>query len=387
VKGVDNIQSLLPWVMWSINVSHNSTLGMSPFEALTFTKPHIPHTFFNVTEDKQQDPQQIQFARMKQLALTWHHVTEKLQIWNDKIEKAQGSTTYYQPQIGDPVLVHRRRNGEPLNIDESEFAGPYPVIATFGNQALLGNIPDTKSGEATVHLDRVKPVQTRASHATQNKDGTWTYSQILFRDFTNIQSHSHPSLTVVWASGEITTELEQGPEGRTFRDTHSAQSLPPFFQKGITSTNVDQIFQFQTRILQWKFPILVNTAPLAASSLTQATTRRKIPTPTLALLKWVVSLNDSIGLVIDYDIKDKDGNTWLITWNDGQYTWHTDLFLQEHAYGALGEDKTKHLSKPLQREYHQLRGNNPLPLTTYLRHNNHSDLRKRRELPQRARRK
>jgi len=388
IKGVDNIQSLLPWVMWSINVSHNSTLGMSPFEALTFSKPHIPHTFFNVKVDNPTDPQQIQFHRMTQLAQTWQHVTEKLHIWNSKIEKDHGSTEYFTPNIGDPVLVHKRRNGEPLNIDEADFAGPYPVIATFGNQALLGNIPNTKSGEATVHLDRVKPVKTRATHATQNEDGTWEYSRILFRDFTDIHSHSHPSLSVVWASGEITTELEQGPQGRTFRDHQTAQGLPPFFQKGITATNVDQVFQFQTKILQWKYPILVNTAPLAAASLTQATTRRKIPTPTLALLKWVVSLDDSIGLVIDYDAKDKDGTSWLIAWNDGYFTWHTDLFLQEHAYGALAEDKTKHLSKHLQREYHKLRGNNPLPLTTYLRHNNNSDLRKRRELSsQRTRRK
>ena len=377
LKGIDNVLSLLPWVMWSINSTENGTLGMSPFEALTFTKPHIPHSFFQKPESQLRDPQQLQFTRLEQLASTWRHVRTKLEKWNAKIVQDRGETNVYSPSNGDAVYVHRRRAGQPLNIDETDFTGPYPVIATFGNQALLGQVPDTPTGEAMVHVDRLKPAQTRPAQKQPNSDGTWNYTKVLFRDFSTLVTQSYPSLMVVWDSGQTTTELEQGDEGRTYRTNHPL----PFLQKGITSTNVDQVFQYQTAVLQWKYPILVNTAPLAAASLTKATPRRKQPTPQLALMRWVVTMDNVIGLVIDYDEKDATGPAWLVAWNDGQQTWHTDSFLQEHSYGILADDKSKYLSASNRRQLKNLRGRNSLPLTTWLRHNPTSNLRSRREIP------
>ena len=138
--------------MWTVNRTPNSTLGMTPYEALNLVKPHIPQHFVNPKTDVTPSVQRA--------TQVYQHVTQHLARWNKRLEDQQGHSEMWQPKTGEPVLVHRRRKGEPLNLDEAEYAGPYPVLASLGNQLLLGNVP-TSEGTATVHVSRTKPARTR----------------------------------------------------------------------------------------------------------------------------------------------------------------------------------------------------------------------------------
>jgi len=376
ISGPEEMRKLIPWVMWTINRTYNSTISMTPHEALTMVKPRIPQHFVTPSIDAAPSVQRA--------TQVYQHVTQHLHKWNQKIEEQHGYSDMWKPQVGDPVLVHRRRKGSALNLDEAEYAGPYPVLASIGNQLLLGNVP-TSEGTAEVHVSRTKPARIRAEDKSPTQDA-WNYNSVLFRDYSTIQTSYHPSLQVRWSNGDITSELEQGDTGRTFRE-HAA-GHPMFLQKGITRDNVSDVYTFQTTVLHHVYPILVNTAPRAARSLTQAGARKKSLTPHAALMRWVLAEDNDLGLVDDYDQDDDPDRQWRVHWQSGQCTWHSGTFLLEHLYGQPGDDYAKALPPRLTRKlYEHLTKDHGLPLETFLKHNPSTAIASRRQIPNPRRRK
>ena len=371
LKGPEDIRKALPWVMWAINATENRTIGMSPYEALTLGPPYIPQGFTDTPPSSGAAEDRIQHA-----ARIWRHVQTHLLQHNARVEAQQGHNEWI-PSAGDPVLVHRRRKGGTLNVDEADYAGPYPVIAALGNQILLGQTPNA-AGEAQVHVSRLKPAHLRPQDAQPDTQGQYAYTQVALRDFSTIQAQSFPSLTVDWASGEQTQELEHGDIGRTYRQDAADRGLPMFYQKGITRQNVADVFSFQTLVLQCKRPILINTAPRAASSLTHAPPRRLHLTPTATLLRVVVRDGAALGIVDDYHSQDVAERQWRVSWQDGQITWHSATWLAEHVYGHAGDDFTKALAPKEQKQLRILLQGCEPPLTEYLKANPHSPLESRR---------
>ena len=153
----------------------------------------------------------------------------------------------------------------------------YTVLASLGHQLIWANAPTT-DGTARVHVSRTKPARTRLEDSQPSQD-KWNYRNVLFRDYSTMRSSHHPSLHVMWSTGEVTQELERGDSGALFRADAASQGHPMFLQKGITRDNVADVFTFQTSVLHTVYPILVNTAPRAARSLTQAGARKKSLTP------------------------------------------------------------------------------------------------------------
>ena len=373
VKGPDEMRKLIPWVMWTVNRTPNSTLGMTPYEALNLVKPHIPQHFVNPKTDVTPSVQRA--------TQVYQHVTQHLARWNKRLEDQQGHSEMWHPKTGEPVLVHRRRKGEPLNLDEAEYAGPYPVLASLGNQLLLGNVP-TSEGTAKVHVSRTKPARNRPEDIQPTQD-QWNYRRIFYRDYTSVRSSHHPSLRVEWSNGDVTDEIERGETGAHFRKDSFDRGHPMFLQKGITRDNVDDVYTFQTSVLHHVYPILVNTAPRAARSLTQAAPRKKSLTPQQALMRWVVAEENELGLVDDYDHNDVTERRWRVHWQSGQCTWHGDTFILEHLYGNPGDDLPVALSPRFRRKLyeHLQEANEGLPLETFLAHNPSTPLASRRSVP------
>ena len=378
LKGPDDIRKTLPWIMWAINATENRTIGMTPFEALTLCQPHIPQGFTNPPPSSGAATDRIQ-----QAARIWQHVRAQLMAHNTKVEAQQGHNEWV-PHTGDPVLVHRRRKGGTLNVDEADYAGPYPVIAAIGNQVLLGQTPNA-TGETTVHVTRLKPAHIRPQDTQPNANGQFAYTQVAGRDYSTIKAQSFPSLTVDWASGEQTQELECGDIGHQYRQDATERGLPMFYQKGISRQNVAEVFSFQTLVLQFKRPILINTAPRAARSLTQAPARRIKVTPEATLLRVVVREGTALGIVDDYHAQDVAHQQWRVTWQDGQITWHSATWLAEHMYGHAGDDFTKSLAPKEQKQLAILLQGCEPPLTEYLKAQPHSPIASRRLPPSKRR--
>jgi len=344
-------------------------------------KPYIPQGFLDPPQHIPEDT----VSRLQHATAIWKHVTSCLEAHNAKVQ-AQVGHNEWVPVRGESVLVHRRRKGGTLNIDEADYAGPYPVIAALGNQILLGNTPNA-AGEAQVHVSRLKPAHLHPQDAQPDSHGQYAYTQVVYRDYSTIQSQSFPSLTVDWASGEQTQELEHGDMGRQYRDDAQQRDLPMFYQKGITKQNVADVYYFQTLVLQFKRPILVNTAPRAARSLTQAPARRMKVSPTATLLRVIVREGPFLGIVDDYHEADIASQQWRVLWQDGQPTWHSDTYIIEHAYGHAGDDFTKALALKEQRHMASLLPSCDPPLFEYLKAHPTSSLRSRRLSPLRSRRR
>ena len=375
LKGPDDIRKALPWAMWSINATENRTIGMSPFEALTMCKPHIPQGFL-------EPPPQVPEAtadRLQRATAIWRHVVTRLEAHNAKVQ-AQIGHNEWVPMKGDPVMVHRRRKGGQLNVDEADYAGPYPVIAALGNQILLGQTPNA-TGQAQVHVSRLKPAHLRPQDAQPDAQGQFAYTRVAYRDYSSLQTQSFPTLAVDWASGEQTHELERGDLGSQYRRDATQLGLPMFYQKGITRKNVAEVFNFQTLVLGCKRPILLNPAPRAASSLTQAQARRIQVTPEATLLRIVVREGPFLGIVDDYHASDVENKQWRVTWQDGQLTWHGASWISEHVYGHAGEDFTRTLALKEQKQLATLLHGCEPPLHEYLKANPESPLGSRRLPP------
>ena len=138
------------------------------------------------------------------------------------------------------------------------------------------------------------------------------------------------------------------------------------------------------------YPILVNTAPRAARSLTQAGARKKVLSPPQALMRWVVAEEHELGLVDDYDQHDEPNLQWRVHWQSGECSWHSDTFILEHLYGHPGDDLAVALSPRFIRQLNaQLHDANlGLPLETYIANNPSTPVASRRKvLPQRKRKR
>jgi len=349
---------MCPLVQWTMNVTTNTTIGVSPYEALFGVAPLIPHVFLN--HDQTVIMEEFADKRLESYKRVFELVTEKLKIWNEKITDQRDATQRWVPNKEDLVLCIGPES-KSLNVRVPLFNGPYKVLAVNGSTVYVQRDKDT----IAVSQKDIKPYHS-PYELNALQDERWKISRINFRDYSSILKHGSPSLSITWETGQTTLQLEDKSLDPVI--TEMEQALHKSI--GINKSNAHEVYTHQSLVLGLKIPVLVNTGNQVSKV---GFKRKKSLDPTKVLFQFVVKEKDVIGLVDDFDIQE---NNWRVAWQDGQITWVPYSFPADNLYGSPGLCYNFDCERASKRHWVKqlLQHDDYPPLHYYLRDNNISQL-------------
>ena len=358
-----DIMNMCPMVQWTINMNINSTIGISPHEALFGVAPFIPHIFQSEYASQLVElGKEFAEERLKNYRRIFELVSNKLLQWNEKLIKQRDSQQTWIPHLNDLVL-HLGPN-QKSNVRVPLFNGPYQVIAIDGGKVLLQRERDT----ITVSHKDLKQYIAPDEHADYQNEDKWEISKINFRDYSNIKTDACPRLNITWKTGQTTFEKED----KYLDPVISAMENVTFQNLGISKVNAAQVYAHQRLVLGKTIPIMVNNGN--NNSLTKHTRKRSLY-PRTVLMQYVVQQDQTLGLIDDYHENDTL-HPWRVSWEDGQISWVPLNFPADNLYGKPGPTFLVNCTRKQLHDWasNQLRHKDDPPLYHYFQSIDHTNL-------------
>ena len=312
------IMNLCPIVQWTINSTTNTTIGISPHEALFGVAPFIPHVFFD--HDGLIIREEFIEKRLDNFKKVYDLVTNKLKAWNDKLVTEVNTKQRWIPNVDDMVL-HIGPDHKSLNVKVPLFQGPYKVLAIDGGKVLL----QKDKGTSLVSQKDLKPYIAPYEPLSVAEE-RWKISKINYRDYSMIVKNGFPSLNITWETGQTTSVIENDEMDPVIKEmefnTHKSV--------GINLSNVSEVYAYQRLVLGIEIPILVNNG---RDSSKVGHKRKKNLDPNKVIFQFVVKEDNVLGMVDDYDPLEQN---WRVSWQDGQISWVPLHYPDENLYGNPG---------------------------------------------------